>query len=302
MGIRCTIARSELAQQVELPMPITYLNKPCPGAHGCACCTWSTTLQGEQALISEESILCPVCMVIQGFHYNRAQLQLHLADLYVLDTDQFRRARKAIGDDTFKEVRTATLHCLTSRVPPLKRAREDQRKACLARTLSLLTEGSWTIQCWANRVAEDTHDIYQCEAAIGHFPMTIRGSIYEFVCGDAQKLCAHLCSVKRRGYHALEQPVFWHPPGDAQEASAAEGPPARKMFAGVYSYITTHIHKPKLNSLKNNLVKHEHFMKRNLAMKRHGCFVRKAIDLLDSMLNREITVVDAPSFELCVTD
>ena len=279
-------------------MPITFFNKPCPGAHGCGRCTWSTELQGEQALIPEWGILCQVCMVIQGLRGDRSQLQLHLADLYVLDTDQFRKAREAIGNDTFNEVRAATIHVLTSRVPTLKRAREDQRKACLARTLSLLTEGSWTIQCWANRVAEDMRDLCQCEAAIGHFPISIRGSIYEFVCGDARKLCAHLCTVKRHGYHTLEQPHFWHPPGDARETGADDGPPARTMLVGVYSYIATHMHKPKLQSLKRSLVNHEHFVKRNWAMKRHSCLVRKAIGLLDSMLTREITVVDAPLFEL----
>jgi hypothetical protein len=289
---------ASLAQQVEARMPITYFNKPCPGAHGSGCCTWSTELQGEQALIPEEGILCPVCMVKEGLRGDRLQLQLHLADLYMLDTDQFRKAREAIGDGAFKGVRAATLQILTSRVPTLKRAREDQRKMCLARTLSLLTEGSWTIQCWANRVAEDTRDLCQCEAAIGHLPVPIRGSIYEFLCGDARKLCAHLCAVKRRGYHTLEQPLFWHPPGDAREAGADDDRPARAIFAPIYSYVATHMHKPKLQSLKRSLVNHEHFVKRNWAMKRHGCLVRKAIGLLDSMLKREITVVEGPSFEL----
>ena len=67
-------------------------------------CTWSTELQGEQALIREGGILCPVCMVIQGLRGDRLQLHLHLADLYVLDTDQFRKAREVIGDDAFNEV------------------------------------------------------------------------------------------------------------------------------------------------------------------------------------------------------
>jgi hypothetical protein len=280
-------------------MPITYFSKPCPGAHGCGRCTWSTELQGEQALISEECILCPICMVIQGLRGDRSQLQLHLADLYVLDTDQFREAREAIGDVTFNEVRAATLHSLTSRVPMLKRIREDQRKACLARTLIMLTEGSWTIECWAKRIAEDTRDLCQCESAIGHFPLPIRGLIYEFICGDARKLCAHLCTVKRRGYHTLEQPLFWHPPEDARETGANDGSPARTMLVGVYSYITTRMHKPKLQSLKRSLVNHERFVKRNFAMKRHGCLVRKAIGLLDLMLHREVTVVDAPPFEFC---
>ena len=111
-------------------------------------------------------------------------------------------------------------------------------------------------------------------------------------------MCAHLYMVKRRGYHTLEQPLFWHPPGDAREAGADDGPSARTMYAGIYSYVATHMHKPKLQSLKRSLVNHEYFVKRNWAMKRHGCFVQRAIGLLDSMLKREITVVDAPSFEL----
>ena len=298
MDLHCVIVTVYLAQQVEAHMPITYFNKPCPGAHGCGCCTWSTELQGEQAFIPEESILCPICMVKQGLRGDRLHLQLHLANLYMLDTDQFRKAREAVGEGTFKAVRASTLHILTSRVPTLERVREDQRKMCLARTLSLLTEGSLTIQCWAKRIAEDTRLLCQCEAAFGHLAVPIRGSIYEFLCGDQRKLCVHLCTVKRRGYHTLEQPLFWHPPGDAREAGAGDGPSARTMYAGMYSYVATHMHKPKLQSLKRSLVNHEHFVKRNWAMKRHGCLVRRAIGLLDSMLKREIKVVDAPPCEL----
>ena len=61
-----SLLAASLAQQVEALMPITYFNKPCPGAHGCGRCTWFTELQGEQALIPEGAILCQVCMVIQG--------------------------------------------------------------------------------------------------------------------------------------------------------------------------------------------------------------------------------------------
>ena len=70
------------------------------------------------------------------------------------------------------------------------------------------------------------------------------------------------------------------------------------MLVGVYSYIAMHMHKLKLQSLKRSLMNHEHFVMRNWAMKRHSCLVWKAIGLLESMLTREITVVDAPLFEL----
>ena len=282
-------------------MPITYFNKQCPGARGCGCCTWSTELQEEQAFIPAECTLCPICMVKQGLRGDRLQLQLHLADLYVLDTDQFHKARDAVGNDTFKEVKAGILHILISRVPTLKRVREDHRQLCLARSISLLSQGSWTIQCWTNRIVEDTRDLCQCEAAIGFLPVPIRGSIYEFVCGDARKLCGHLCAVKRHGYHTLEQPLFWHVPGYFEEAGTDDGPSARAILSNIYSFIATNMHKPKLHTLKRRLVNHEHFVKRNLAMKRHGYLVRKAIRFLDSMLSHEITVVDAPMFEHYLT-
>ena len=236
-------------------------------------------------------------MAIEGLEGSRELLKLHLADLYMLDTDQFRKARAEIGDCTFDAVGAGVLKVLTGAVPALRRAREDQRRESLTRTLSLLTDGSWLIHCWTKRFAEDTRDLCLCEAAIGQLPAPIRGSIYEFVCGDAWKLYAHLCVVKRRGYHTLEQPIFWHPPHDFHEGNTDEGPPTRAMLVGVYSYIVKRVHKPKLQSLKRSLVKHEHFIKRNWAMQRHGHIVRKAIGVVDSMLDREIAVVGGAPFD-----
>ena len=51
------------------------------------------------------------------------------------------------------------------------------------------------------------------------------------------------------------------------------------------------MHKPKLQSLKRSLVKHEHFIERNWAMQRYGHIVQKAIDTVHLMLDRVITVV-----------
>ena len=236
-------------------------------------------------------------MAIEGLEGSRELLKLHLADLYMLDTDQFRKARAEIGDCTFDAVGAGVLKVLTGAVPALKRAREDQRRESLTRTLSLLTDGSWLIHCWTKRFAEDTRDLCLCEAAIGQLPAPIRGSIYEFVCGDAWKLYAHLCVVKRRGYHTLEQPIFWHPPHDFHQGNTDEAPPTRAMLVGVYSYIVKRVHKPKLQSLKRSLVRHEHFIKRNWAMQRHGHMVRKAIDIVDSMLDREIAVIGGAPFD-----
>ena len=237
-------------------------------------------------------------MAIKGLDSDRELLQVHLADLYTLDTDQFRKARTAIGDCVFDAIGAGVLNVLTGAVPSLKRAREDQRKVSLARTLSLLTDGSWLIHCWNKRIAEDTRDICRCEAALSQLPIPIRGSIYEFMCADAWTLYAHLCSVKRRGYHTLEQPIFWHPARDFHESNAEGSPSARTMLIGVYSYIVKHMHKPKLESLKRSLVKHAHFIKRNWAMQRYGHTVRKAIDIVDCMLDREIGVVGEAPFDI----
>ena len=236
-------------------------------------------------------------MAIGGLDGSRELLQLQLAELYMLDTDQFRKAQADIGACTFDAIGAGVVNVLTAAVPTSKRAREDQRKVSLARTLSLLTDGSWLIQCWTKRFAEDTRDLCRCEAAIGHLPIPIRGFIYEFVCGDAWKLYAHLCAVKRRGYHTLEQPIFWHPPHDFYESSIDEGPPARMMLIGVYSYVIQYVHKPKLRSLKRSLMKHQHFVERNWGMQNHCHIVQKAIDIVDSMLDRQIDVLGSTPFD-----
>ena len=102
----------------------------------------------------------------------------------------------------------------------------------------------------------------------------------------------HLLAVKRLGYHTLEQPVFSHPAEDFQEDH--DGTSVRAKLVGVYSHIVKHLHKPKLLSLKRRLIKHERFVKENWAMKQRTYLIRKTIGVLDSMLNREITVVPAP--------
>ena len=266
-------------------MPITHFNKICLGAQRCGHCAWSTKLQGQPASIREEDVLCEICTAIEGLDGDRLRLQVHLADLWILDTDRFREARAEIGDRVFEAAGAAALNVLTSRVPALKQAREGLRHKWLARTLSLLIKGKWTIHCWTNRLADDTRDLSQCEAAIGNFPATVRGSIYEFVCADAWKLYKHLLMVKRKGYHTLEQPVFWYPAEDFQESSTQDGPSARAQLVGVYPEVVKVMHKPVLKSLKRNLVKHERVVKET--MKQHASMIRKAIGVLDSMLNRE---------------
>ena len=120
-------------------------------------------------------------MTVAGLEGSRESLRIQLADLYMLDTDQFRKARAEICGRIFAAVGSGALTALTLAVPTLKRAREEQRRECLTRTLSLLTDGSSLIYCWTKRFVEDTNDLYRCEAAIGHLPVPIRGFIYEFL-------------------------------------------------------------------------------------------------------------------------
>ena len=64
-------------------------------------------------------------MIIEGLEGSGDLLQMHLADVYTLDTDQFRKACAKIGDCTFDAVGAGVLKVLTDTVPALKRARED---------------------------------------------------------------------------------------------------------------------------------------------------------------------------------
>ena len=93
----------------------------------------------------------------------------------------------------------------------------------------------------------------------------------------------YLLAVERLGFHILEQPVFWHPAEDFQEDHDVTS--VRAKLVGVYSYIVKHLHQPKLLSLKRRFVKQKRFVKENWAMKQRAYSIRKAISVLDSMLN-----------------
>lgn len=271
-------------------MPVTYFNKQCPGADVFGCCVWSTECLGDQALIVEKSVLCPICLVVQGLHCDVSHLQLQLANLYLLDIDQFQKARNAIGDVIFEKVRAPVLHILTSGISSSNLLRGKQCKSRLERSFRLLDRGSWILRCWGNRVAQDTRDICHYEAAIGKFAMSIKGLIYEFLCADAWKLCAHLCVVKRRGYHVFEQPLFWVPWCDVSGVSIDN-------HYDRFVSIITDTHKPKLQYLKMILLKHDYLITRNCAMYRHGRFVKMAIGLVDSMLNYESDLIYVSLFK-----
>ena len=277
-----------MAYLIKVTMPVTYFNRQCPGVYGSGCCVWSTEVVGEQALILSTSELCPICMVMQGLRGDVAYLQLHLANLYLLDIDQFQKAREWIGDDTFKEVQAAVLHTLTSGISSSKLVRGKHRKIRLARSLSLLMQGSWMLKCWGSRLVQDTYDINQYEAALCMFAKPIRGLIYEFVCVDVRKLCDHLCTVKRYGYYVLDQPIFLYSWQGVQEFNA------RNNYDH-YLYIARKVHRPKLLYLKQILVKHAHFIKRNWVMQRRGVLVKRAIGLLDSMLIQKTKSSQTPS-------
>ena len=276
---------------VILTMPITFFSKLCPGAPRCGRCTWSTEVQGEPAFISEHKLLCQVCTVIQGLHCNHSMLQLHLANLYMLDTDQFRKAHGAIGDVIFQQVAASIKAILSSKIPTLQRAREDERNACLARSVRLLTDGSWTLQCWTSRCAGDNRDLCECEVSFGHLPVHIRSHIYEFICCDVWKLYTYLCSIKRRGYNVLSYPIFWHIPNELQEISVFNAGATRSKMIGIYAYIITNLHKPMLQSLKNHLMKYDCFLERMPMMYKHRCILERVIDILNLMLFRDPSVI-----------
>lgn len=272
-----------LAYLMKAVMPVTYFNKQCPGVHSSQCCAWSTEAVGERALILSTNERCPICTVMQGLQGDVRHLQLHLANLYLLDTDQFRKAREGIGDDVFKEVQVAVLDTLISGISSLKVVRGGQPKICVVRSIDLLIQVSRLLKHWGCRLVQDTYEISQCEAAIGMFATTVRGLIYEFVCSDAWQLCAHLCIVKRHVYHMVDQSLLlwsWQSVQDFGIVNAYVH----------YLCIARNIHKHNLHHVKENLIIHDECIKRNGAMTRRGVFVKRAIGLLDSMMTYRITL------------
>ena len=59
-------------------------------------------------------------MAIEGLEGSRELLKLHLTDLYMLDTEQFRKACAKIGDCTFDAVGAGVLKVLTGAISVLK--------------------------------------------------------------------------------------------------------------------------------------------------------------------------------------
>lgn len=131
---------------------------------------------------------CQVCLAIAGGRREPAGLILQLAGLYRLDPDMFDGARHAIPAAAFELASASVMHTLLSNIPPLRRLREEQRRACLARTLDWLTSASWILDCWRVRTAEDTRDLCRWEVASRkHLPIPMRALVCDFLCGDLVK-------------------------------------------------------------------------------------------------------------------
>ncbi len=190
VGMRCALSRctSPAAVQSQVRTPLFYCDKVCPGVVPRNECRWSTELQKLPAKVRSDAVSCQVCLAMAGGRWEPAGLILQFAGLYRLDPDMFDGARHAIPAAAFELASAPVMHTLLSNIPPLRRLREEQRRACLARTLDWLTSASWILDCWRVRTAEDTRDLCRWEVASRkHLPIPVRALVCDFLCGDLVK-------------------------------------------------------------------------------------------------------------------
>ena len=74
-------------------MPMTVLDKSCPGKRGKAC-RWSVDVQNEPCLIPRAAPLCEICRAHEDFNLKRLSRQLR--SLYDFDPDIYKLALEEI--------------------------------------------------------------------------------------------------------------------------------------------------------------------------------------------------------------
>ena len=135
-----------------------------------------------------------------------------------------------------------------------------------------------------------------CLKSIAKLPYTARGLVLDFLCGDLEALCSHLCTLKTKAYQALERPLFWHPQADFLDMPAAK-PGAGQILIGVCTNVLDHYRKPKLSKVKSALVKHNSFVKRNLSMRNRVKNCNRIFKILGIMLSHYVVPLEAPPFQ-----
>jgi hypothetical protein len=257
-------------------MPMTVLDKMCPGKGG-EPCKWSTEIQNEPCLIARAAPLCEICRASDDFDLKVLSRQLR--SLYDLDPDLYKLALKEVPRYLWSIVLRSVMELGPSRTDATAFAFGPCKINMLIKATDLATRDLEILDVWHIRLAADTDAIRSVGLAFGkRLPSAdVRAHIAEYACAtDLCELHRRLCHVKSNAYHVLSKQPFWHCVFDAD----AEDDTCHQMIR-IYAHAIRGLHRPKLFHLKHTLKMHRRVSQRSFCHRRVR-WAGKSIDICEA--------------------
>ena len=264
-------------------MPMTVLDKLCPGRDGKPC-RWSVDIQNEPCLIPRTASLCGICRANEDL--NLTAISRQLRSLYDLDPDMYKLALKEIPRYLRSIVLRNVMEQGICRTDATSFALAPCRINMLIKAADLATRGVDVLDVWHIRVAGDTNAIRAVGLALGkRLPSAdVRAHIAEYVCRtDLRQLHRQLCYVKTHAYHVLSKKPFWQFVFDAN----AEDDPCHQMIR-VYANSIRGSHRPKLLHLRHALRLHRRVSQKAFCHTRVK-WATKSLDICESTCKVDIS-------------
>ena len=258
-------------------MPMSVLNKICPGKRGKPC-RWSVDVQNDPCLISRAAPLCEICRANEDFDLKVLSRQLR--SLYDLDPDIYKLALHEVPRYLWSIVLRSVMDLGNCRADATSFALAPRRVNMLIEATDLATRDIHVLDVWHIRVAMDTNAIRSVGLALGkRLPSAdIRAHVAEYACAtDLRELHRRLCYVKSRAYHVLSKQPFWH---CVLGADAGDETPCDQMLR-VYAKSIRGLHRPKLLHLRHALKMHLRVSHRSFCHRR-ARWATKSIEICEA--------------------
>ena len=261
----------------ERNMPMTVLDKLCPGKNGKPC-RWSVDIQNEPCLIPRAAPLCEICRANGDF--NLKVLSRHLRNLYDLDPDIYKLALLEIPRYLWSIVLRSVMEFGHCRADATSFALAPCKINMLIKAADLATRDVNVLDLWRIRLAADTDAIISVGLAFSkRLPSAdIRAHVADYVYAtDLRELHRRLCYVKSHAYHVLSKQPFWHRVFDAD----TENDNTCHQMTRVYLNSIHGFHRPKLLHLRHTLKLHRRVSQRSFCHRR-ARWATKSIDICEA--------------------
>ena len=258
-------------------MPMTVLDKMCPGKRGKPC-RWSVDVQNEPCLISRAAPLCEICRANEDFDLKVLSHQLR--SLYDLDPDIYKLALEEIPRYVWSIVLRGVMELGNSRTDATSFALVPCKIHMLIEATDLAMRDIDVLDAWHIRVALDTNVIRSIGLVFAkRVPSAdVRAHIADYACAtDLRQLHRRLCHVKSHAYHVLSKQPFWH---CVLGADGGDDTPCSQMIR-VYANSIRGLHRPKLLHLRHTLRVHLRVSHKSFCHRRAG-WATKSIEVCEA--------------------